>query len=82
MKATDFNNLDKKVAVIEQKIDDLSDKLTNYQKDNKEDHLSVRNLIIELDDKKAGKWVEKAVVGVVVFILTAVGGALLATILK
>lgn len=78
----EITNLDKKVAVIEQKIDNLSDKIAVYQSDNKEDHKAVRDLIVELDEKKAGKWVEKAVIGVAVFIITAVGSALLATVFK
>jgi hypothetical protein len=74
--------LDKKVAVIEQKIDNLAEKIDNYQTDNKEDHKDVRDLIVDLDSKKAGKWVEDAMKRLNWVVILAVLGGILTVILK
>jgi uncharacterized coiled-coil protein SlyX len=54
--------LDKKVAVIEQKIDNLSDKIASYQADNKEDHKRMVDLVTTIETKKADKDVVDALV--------------------
>jgi uncharacterized coiled-coil protein SlyX len=82
MAETEIIKLDKKVAVIEQKIDNLSDKIADYQADNKEDHKAVRDLIIELDNKKAGVWVEDAMKRLNWVVILAVLGGILTIILK
>ncbi len=82
MAENEIIKLDKKVAVIEQKIDNLSDKIADYQADNKEDHKAVRDLIVDLDSKKAGKWVEDAMRRLNWAVILAVVGGILTVILK
>lgn len=62
-----INSLDKKIAVIDERLEGIEKTLIRI-----EDGLNT----------KAAKWVEKAIVGVVIFVLTAVGTALLALVLK
>lgn len=64
MSEPDINNLDKTVAVLKQIIEDGF-------KSNTTEHESLKDLIIDIETKKAGKWVEK----VMIAILTAIGMA-------
>jgi len=42
----------------------------------------IKELVKGLAEKKADRWVERAIIGVALFVLTAVGAALLATVIK
>ena len=64
MSRTKLTDLDKTIAVIEQKIDDGF-------KQNTEEHQEIFVLIDKIDQKKAGRWVEKAMVAFITVILTA-----------
>lgn len=81
MTRPDINNLDKKVAVIEQKIDDLSCKITSYQDDNKEDHRAVRELITTIDNKKADREVVDTIRNDIRKLVWIIMGAVVASIL-
>jgi hypothetical protein len=48
----------------------------------KEELHEIKELVKGLAEKKADRWVERAIIGVVLFVLTGVGGALLALIFK
>jgi len=66
-----INSLDNRIVAIETKLNTMEDTLNRIERG------------IELiEQKKAGKWVEKAIIGVVIFVLTAVGTALLALVIK
>jgi flagellar motility protein MotE (MotC chaperone) len=86
MSEPDINKLDKTIAVIEQKLDDGFKEVRATQKvmgeQNSKEHSDIISLVKDIEEKKAAKWVEKAVIGVVVFVFTAVGSALLALIFK
>lgn len=64
-------DLTTKVAIMAQDI--------NYIK---EELHEIKELVKSISEKKADRWVEKAIVGVVIFVLSAVGTALLALIFR
>lgn len=86
MKETEIIKLDKKVAVIENKIDNLAEKIDAYQTDNKADHQAVRELITAISDQKADKEavtkLESNQSKVVWAVILAVLGAVLSLVIK
>jgi predicted metalloenzyme YecM len=86
MKENEIIKLDKKVAVIENKIDNLAEKIDAYQTDNKADHKAVRELIEAINEKKADKdavdKLESNQAKVVWAVIIAVLGAVLSLVIK
>jgi hypothetical protein len=66
---------------IETKVDNIIDTLKSHIAEESEYRKNQDIFHKEIMEKKANVWVEKAISGVVIFILTAVGGALLSLII-
>ena len=66
-----------KIATLELNQKNIMEEIQRSNADNKEQHNEILAFIVRLDEKldvalekKANKWVERAIVGTVVFVLT------------
>jgi predicted transcriptional regulator len=66
---------------IETKVDNIIETLKSHINDESEYRRQQDAFHKEIMEKKANVWVEKAIVGVVIFVFTAVGASLLGLIL-
>lgn len=64
-------DLNTQVELLKKDMDYIKDELAE-----------IKALVKEISEKKADKWVERAIVGVVVFILAAVGTVAMTLVLK
>jgi regulator of replication initiation timing len=83
---SDFNKLENKIIVMENKLDTLTGRFDEYHKDNKEAHLEFAKLVRELNEKKADKSVVEEIRNdlkkVVWIVLSAVILGILSLIIK
>ena len=70
------------IKQVEEGFSDNSKQHEDIIKSNNEGHQEMIKAFKESMDKKAGLWVEKAIIGVVIFVLTAVGTAFMAMVIK
>ena len=66
-----------KIATLELNQKNIMEELQRFNLENKEQHSEILSFIVRLEEKldialekKANKWMEKAMVGTVVFVLT------------
>ena len=76
-------NQETKIALLEQNQKTIMEQFKTYSKENEEQHTKISETVLRMEekldyalDKKAGKWVEKAIIGFIIFILTGLGGYL------
>lgn len=83
---SDFNKLENKIIVMENKLDTLSGRFEEYHKDNKEAHSEFTKLVTALNEKKADKSVVEEIRAdmkkVVWIVLSAVILALMSLVIK
>ena len=75
-----FNNLDKQVALMNQELKALCDKVSEGFELNSEEHSRLVELFEKALAQKAGLWVEKVIVGAASVIGVAFLGALISLI--
>lgn len=78
----DVNNLKIEVAVINQKLDTQAEKLDEISSMLKQHIIDEEGRYKEIMDKKADKWVQQFVTGLIVTVCLAVIGALMTLVLK
>ena len=76
------DNLKTEIEVLKTEMKNIAKKVDEGFKLNSEEHKELVKTFQDAMEKKAGKWVEKVLVGVGTLILTAIVGALMTLILK
>lgn len=66
-----------RMAKMEQKITDINGKLDNHIQEQREDFNKVFSKLDNLNNKFAGKWVEKLSMGILLALITALIGLIL-----
>lgn len=77
-----MSDLISQIAVLETKMEQITEQVKEGFSNNSKEHKEIVELFEKAIEKKAGKWTEKAIVGVVIFVLTAVGTAFMALVIK
>lgn len=78
----DINNLKIEVAVINEKLDSQGKKIDEVLDMLKQHIVDEENRYSDIMDRKADKWVQQFVTGLIVTVCLAVVGALMTLILK
>jgi hypothetical protein len=77
-----MSELKTQIAVLETKMEQITEQVKEGFSNNSKEHKEIIELFEIAMEKKAGKWTEKAIIGVVIFVLTAVGTAFMALVIK